>query len=146
MTVQNSYAQYHDQGFEGDIADAEHSTILSREVETAALEFGRAVTHGAADRGVVAGGANLFQGVSLRTNVQPASSASNYAVGATANVMQSGAVRVKVTKAVTPETVPAYSTVDGTFAESGDASHTDVPNARYETSGGIGDLVILRLG
>lgn len=146
MAVQDSYSQYRDTGHEGDIANGEHATILSREVETAALPFARAVTHGTADSGVVAGGANVFQGVSVRTNVQAAANANDYAVGATANIMQSGVVRVAVTETVTPETVPAFATADGTFGASGTAAHTDVPNGRYESSGGAGALVLLRLG
>lgn len=145
MAVQDTYAQYQDAGFEGDVADGQHAVIISREVETAALAFGRAVTHGATDRGIVAGGANVFQGVSVRKQVQKAANTETIPVGDTADVLQEGVIRVKVTVAVTPEDAPGFATADGTFAKSDTAAHTAVPGGRYESSAAIGELALLRL-
>lgn len=145
MAVQTSYQQYMDEGFQGDIADAQHATVISREVEVAPLAFGRAVTKGTADKGVIAGGAGVFQGVSVRKQVQPAENTETYPVGATADVIAEGVIRVAVSEAVTPGDVPAYATADGTFGVSGTAGHTDVPNARYESTAAANGLALLRL-
>lgn len=144
--IQDSYAQYADEGFAGDIADAQPATVISRMAETAAIAFGIAVTHGTGDSEVNAGGAGTFQGVSVRTNVLPAENADSYPVAYPFPVIQEGVIRVEVTEAVTPETVPAYSTADGTFGASGTANHTDVPRGRYESSAAANGIALLRLG
>jgi hypothetical protein len=144
VAVQTTYPTTLTPGVEGMPGTMTTWDADTRTVETAAgIGFGKAVSQGATDKGVVIGGA-AFRGVTYRdiTLVHAAADVDKYLQRELAGVMVRGDVWVKVTGAVTPATPVTFAAATGNFGEAG----TAVPNARYVRSAGAGGLTLLRVG
>lgn len=100
MAVQTTYSDRIGLGYAGQVIDMTLTDIISREVETAAVGFGKAVIRGAADRGVKAGAAGQFVGITVRDVTLPPERNDEYAVGDTAALMTRGAMLVTASAAV----------------------------------------------
>jgi len=133
---------------EGHIANQESLNLISREVEGAAIGFGKAVKQGTADRGVAAAtaAADVFRGITCRD--QSVLDGVDFNVGESAQVMTKGVVWVLAGAPVVAGA--AVYMVVGT-AQAGrftsvSTSNLPIPDAIFETSAGAaGDLVAIRL-
>jgi len=105
----------------------------------AGIPFGRAVSQGAADRGVVLGGTG-FLGVSMRDPTLPPSSGDINLDNMDMGVLVRGDIWVEVSADVAVGDAVAYNTTTGLFG-AGQA----IPNARWMTSADANGLAILRL-
>lgn len=145
--VQTTYANSQATAYNGMVADARLTDILSRECEDATLGFGLAVIKGTADDQVKVGAAGTYVGVTVKdvTLPPPASSANvdKYIAGQTCAVITRGAVWV-----VAPATItagqPAYYTAAGVITNVS-SGNTLIAGATFETSGASTTLVRLAL-
>lgn len=147
MTYQTTYPSDPVVAFVGSVADNAPATILSREVETAAIGFGLPVDQGTADGGIVAtsGSTTAIAGVTVRVQGLDANTPNAIPVGSSASVLTSGAIWVTAGEAVTAGSPVLVTVADGTFKQTVAAGNVAIPNAVYETSGGNGDVVRIRL-
>ena len=92
-TVQSTYATSLTAAYAGALANQSPQRLVSRQIETAAVAFGKALKPGsAADLAVAATGASdTFVGITVRTNDQPGE---EYAVDASALVLLQGDIWV----------------------------------------------------
>lgn len=94
--VQDTFNQYRDNAYEGQVSTIQEADIVSRSVESAAVPFGRAVVNGAGERSCanVSGGtvAANVKGFSVRTMAveNNASDLPEYAVGEVASILRKG--------------------------------------------------------
>lgn len=144
--IQTTYTAKHAVAYDGMIADITPETVVSRTVEGAAIAFGRAVSQGAADYGIVAAQTTptKFVGFAVRDQAQPGSSVDSYAVGATAGVLTEGAIWLKPYEIVAAGDPVYFVTATGAIGKTA-ASSTLVPNARWETSAAANGLAIVRI-
>lgn len=115
------------------------SDVASRTVENAVVAFGLAVGRGAADGSCRLGGTG-FEGITVADKTR---TADQYAVGEVAGVKRKGAIWVTASTAVTPADPVTFTAATGVI---GAGLVTTIDNAKFETSGGIGDLVRVYLG
>ena len=146
-SVQTTYAATHAIALEGMEADTESSgrRNLSRTVESAAVGFGKAVSQGTVDHGIVAfaSATTKFLGVTVRDQAVDPASQNQFRVGDTAPVKTEGAVWVLAGEAITAGD-PVYLTSAGAFMKTA-TSNTLVARARFDTTAASGALVLLRL-
>lgn len=137
--------------FEGMIVDTEPHIIISREVQTAAIGFGKAVKQGTADRQVQAAtaAADVFRGITVRDQSTRlnGSTADQVPVGDTIAVMTHGVVWVRAVEPVIAGAA-AYMQVSGGLGQFSDISTSNLPIVRgiFDSSAAAGELVKLRLG
>ena len=99
--TQDTFNQYRDNAYEGQVANIMEADVLSRKVETAALPFGKAVVSGTGERSCApVGGASTAAdviGFSVRTMAVENNSSDNaeYAIGEVASIIKRGGLFVK---------------------------------------------------
>lgn len=145
--VQTTYAATHAAGYAGMEAETESSgrRNLSRTVETAAIGFGKAVSQGAGDHGIVAfsSTATKFLGITVRDQSVDPKSPEAFRVGDTAAVKIEGAIYV-VAAAPVAAGDPVYLDATGNFTNVS-AGNAAVPRATFRTSAAANALTIVRL-
>lgn len=148
MAVQTTYRTELPAAFEGMIANTEPNVLISREVEGAAIGFGKAVKQGAADMGVAAAtaAADVVRGITVREQSTPGD-ADEFPVGSSALVMTKGVIWVTAFDTVAAG-APVYMRVVGGSGRFTDTSidNLPIPGAIFDSSGGAGELVKIRLG
>lgn len=147
MATQDTYLTSLPKAFEGMIADTEPCVLISRQVEGAAIGFGRAVKQGTADRGVAAASAaaDKYRGITVRD--QSVLDGSDFNVGEDALIMTKGVIWVTAYDTVVAG-APVYVAVTNTSYKFTDTATTNlaIPNAVFEDSGSADELVRIRLG
>lgn len=93
--IQPNYNAVPDRGYEGQLADARFSDLVSRICEPASIGFGKAVIKGTADGQVKLGVAGLFVGLTWRDMSLPAANEDVYKAGNTVAVMVKGTMFAK---------------------------------------------------
>ena len=127
--------------FEGLVADMQTSVRLSRLAE-GAVNPGRVVTQGTADNQAVQGGAGTILGISVADRTLMPDQNGVYADGNTILYLSTPAIIWCVAKvAVAAGDAVAYDQADGGLNLLG----TQIPNAIFDSSAGIGELVKVRL-
>jgi hypothetical protein len=144
--IQSTYTATHAAAFEGMVADLGPSTVVSRTVETAAIGFGKAVSQGTADRGIVAAAsaATKFLGITVRDQAVDPASPDQYRIGDTAGVLTIGAVWAKAYEAVAAGDPVYFVTATGLLGKTSTDS-TLVANARWDSAAAADGLAIIRL-
>ena len=146
MAVQTTYTNVHDVAYEGMEADLESAgrDNVSRTAE-AVVGFGKAVSQGAGDHGIVpfATAITKFLGITVRDQAVDGTSPDAYRVYDTAAVKLKGVIWVKAGEAVAAGD-PVYLTAAGAFMKTA-TSNTLVPNARFEKTAPLNALVPVRL-
>ena len=146
MAVQSTYLATHAAALEGMEADTEASGThnVSRTCE-AAVGFGKAVSQGAGDHGVVpfASAVTKFLGVTVRDQAVDPASPAGFRQYDTAAVKRRGTIWVVVAAPVVAGD-PVYLTAAGAFTNVS-TSNTLVPSARFDTTAAATALAILRL-
>lgn len=146
MALQTTYTNTHAVAYEGMEADLESAGTrnVSRTCEVS-IGFGKAVSQGAGDHGIVpfATAPAKFLGVTVRDQAVDADSVDAYRVYDTAGVKEVGRIWVKTGEAVVAGD-PVYLTSAGAFVKTV-GTNTAVPNARFDTTAASGDLAIVRL-
>lgn len=137
--VQTNYDPDRAIGYAGMIADTRTKDAASRVVTTAVVGFGLAVGRGATDETCQLGGAG-YEGITIADKTQ---FDDEYSVGSVAGVLHNGSIWVTASTAVTPADPVTFTAATGVI---GAGLATTIDNARFETSGAIGDLVRVRLG
>lgn len=136
MAYQTSYRDELAPGLPGRLVNMEVSNTISRIVEdSAGIGFGVPIFQGAADNGVSATG-DVFRGVTV---ADPGRFEDTYTEGQTAGVLTTGVIWVVAGGTVSAGDPALY---DGGWETGADA----LPGAVFDSSGGEGDLVKLRLG
>lgn len=163
--MQTTYTTVPNPSFRGMLADVGPNDVLSKSFKAlagAAAPFGTPMVTVVGDAGqcrLPALAADTFLGVAVHRNIAPGTAGSNAFTGEqgiedtqTVDVLTKGRIWVKVEEAVTPEDDVYYraivnsALVPGNWGTSSDSSKCVLlSNARYLTSGGAGDLVILEI-
>ena len=123
-------------GLPGMIAEGQQvKDVVSKRVTTAAVLFGRAVGRDGVIDGAVKLGGTGFEGIAIidKTRV-----GDEYIVGEMAGILRKGTVWVTASTAVDPGDAVTFTAATGVI---GDGLATTIAGAKFETSGGIGDLV-----
>lgn len=126
-------------GAKGTMVDAD---VISRNVETATIGFGKAVEQGAADYGCknFAGGAPLGITVLDRSAWDD-----GFHVGDSASILTKGDIWVVAAQAVVAGNPVYVRTSNGDFQKDNTNTGVLYPNARWETSGAAGSLQLIRI-
>lgn len=149
MAVQTDYVDLR-AAFEGMIANTEPNILISRTVEDDPVGFGKVVTQGAGDNGVVAAEADndVVRGITVRDmSVDPASPDA-FAVGDSALIMTQGVIWVTAGATVAAGDL-VYMVVGTARAGQFTNASTDnlpIPGAIFDSSGDADDLVKVRIG
>lgn len=98
--AQDTFQQYRDNGYEGQISTIDVADVISRKIETAAVPFGRAAVSGTGKRSAKgASGATAAQiiGFTVRSMAveNNASDLPEYSVGETASILRRGRMYAK---------------------------------------------------
>jgi hypothetical protein len=123
-------------GLPGMIAEGQQvKDVVSKRVTTAAVPFGRVVGRDGVIDGAVKLGGTGFEGIAIidKTRV-----GDEYIVGEMAGILRKGTVWVTASTAVDPGDAVTFTAATGVI---GDGLATTIAGAKFETSGGIGDLV-----
>ncbi|WP_226780336.1 structural cement protein Gp24 [Oceaniglobus trochenteri] len=146
MAVQSTYLDNMPVAFEGMIANTEPNVLISREVQTAAIGFGKAVKQGTADKQVIAASAaaDVVRGITVRDQ---STTDDEFAVADSALVMTKGVIWVTAFDTVVAGAA-VYMRVAGGSGKFTDTSTDNlaIPGAIFETSGAADELVAIRLG
>ena len=142
--VQSSYETRIDNAKEGHIDNMETSVLISRTVETAAgIGFGKPVTQGSNDKGVIATGGSTTSvlGITMRDrSVRTADKISQYE---DAVIMTKGVIWVTAAVAVDAGDPVHVIVASNTFSKTGGVT---LSNARWDTSASANALAKVRLG
>lgn len=144
MAVQTTYNERISRARAGHVESTEFKNVISRNVETAAIGFGKPVVQGVADYGVRNSATNdtTILGIATREYAQDPTSVDAYPVYASAAIMTKGLIWVTVGAAVVAGD-PVHVIVNGgTYGKTGGVA---IPNARFETSAASGALALVRL-
>ena len=146
--VQTTYSATMQPFVEGQIVTMlEDEDVETRICETAAgIAFGRAVSEGANARGAVLGGATRFAGITVKDTtliIQSGQTVDMYQRYSNMAVMVAGDVCVRVVAAVTHGSPATYDSTTGQLNPA--SAGVAIPNSRYITSAGAGQLAQLRL-
>ena len=130
----------------GQIADETDRVIVTRFVEEAGgIAFGRAVCVGVADHGVrLAAAGRVFEGVTVIDRSVPALSVNTNPIHNPAPIMLKGCVAVLAEEPVVAGADAFVDAATGGFTDSA-AGNIAIPGGRFETSGGTGAIVFLRI-
>lgn len=150
MALQTDYRDIQPAAVAGAQATMRRASIISRNVETAAgIPFGRAVSQGAADKGIVltGTGATKIVGISLldRSATGSATTPDAFRQRESARVMEEGDIWVVAAAAVAAQD-PVFVTGAGAFTNV-ETNNIAFPGARWETSTtAAGQLAVVVLG
>jgi hypothetical protein len=144
MSVQAEYLDGILPAVAGMIANMVPATMISRTVEDAAgIAFGKPVAQGVNDKGCKnTVGATAIVGITVRERSVSAE-ADLFAQYEEARIMTKGVIWVEASVAVVAGDIVHVIAATGAFAKTGGVL---IPNARWETSAGIGELAQIRLG
>lgn len=161
MAVQTTYPDTQPVAVAGARATMLPANLISRNVETAAVPFGRAVKQGTADKGcalfgsgdtVVLGIAILDRGASGLTVADgqvTAATENAYGVGESAAILPLGGIgdvwAVCATGCSAGDGVWVRPS-NGAWQDSNANSAVQLTGARWDTSAGAGELAVIRLG
>lgn len=158
MATQNSYSETLSAAVAGAQATMLPASIISRNVETAAVGFGKAVAQGTADKGckafgsgdtAVLGIALLDRSASGRTVTDgqlSGDTADQFGVGESARVLVKGDVWVVCATGCSPGDPVYVRPSNGDFQISNANSAVQIVGARWETTAEAGGLAVVRLG
>lgn len=138
--IQSTYLTNIPVGKVGHVADMTQADLISRTVETVAgIAFGLPVAQGANDKGCIAYAGTGFLGITTRDrSVQVGELYSRYE---SARILKKGPIWVTASVAVVAGD-PVYITAAGAFTNVSSGNFL-IPNARFDTSAGIGGLAII---
>jgi hypothetical protein len=138
--VQTTYLQNIPAGKAGHVADMTQADLISRTVETVAgIAFGLPVAQGANDKGCIAYAGTGFLGITTRD--RSVVTGELYSRYESARILKKGPIWVVASVAVVAGD-PVYITPAGAFTNVATANFL-IPNARFDTSAGIGALAII---
>lgn len=150
MAVQTTYPDNIRAGLPGQKANMEPAVIASRTVETVAgIDFGKAVAQGTNDLGVklFGSGDTAIFGIAVRQRSLDANTPTKYAQYDEAGIMTKGCIYVTSAVAVSAAGLPVYvRPSNGDFQTTNANSAVQIANARWETTPGIGEVGVIRLG
>jgi hypothetical protein len=144
--VQTTYLDNQPEAFEGSIVNTEPNNLISRQVETAAIPYGRAVKQGVGVNGVLAATAqaDIFRGITVRDQSNAGDVADVVPVGESALIMERGVIWVKAGAACNVGTA-AYMLADGRFTSTV-GTNLAIPRAIFDSTQAVANgLVKLRL-
>lgn len=153
-TYQTTYGDRPAAGLPGQIANEELANIISRTVETSGgLNFGQPAARSATASKenscrLMASGAT-FLGIAVlnRAVVANEDDPDNYPQHGQAALMTQGTIYVTAGGTVAPGDDVTWNTSTGRFSTTAaDGTNLAIPDARFETNGGNGDIVIVSLG
>ena len=123
-------------GYAGMIAEGQQvKDVASKRVTTAPVAFGLAVGRDGVIDGAVKLGGTGFEGIAIADKSRVGD---EYIVGEMAGILRKGTVWVTASTAVDPGDAVTFTAATGVI---GDGLATTIDGAKFETSGGIGDLV-----
>lgn len=146
--AQSTYTSEPAIGLPGQIANEEKCNRISRTVENSeGLPFGAAAYQGAGDHGCAATG-SVILGIAILNRAVPAAASTpdKYPQYFQAAIMTQGSIFVTAGAAVAPRDDVYWNTSTKRYTTSSGGSNVAVPGARFETSGGDGDIVEVSLG
>ncbi|MGB1561560.1 MAG: structural cement protein Gp24 [Sinimarinibacterium flocculans] len=145
MATQTTYSSNLAAAVPGAQASEIPATILSRTVETAAgIGFGVAVEQGAADKGCIIFDGGTVLGITVLD--RGATGEDEFAQYESARVMVKGDIWVTCATGCSAGDGVFVRPSNGDFQDSSANSGVQIPNARWETSAGAGELAVIRLG
>lgn len=145
MALQTTYSSTQAAAVAGHQATEIDATILSRTVETAAgIGFGRAVEQGTADKGCILFDGGTVLGIAVLD--RGATGEDEYAQYESARVMVKGDIWVVCATGCSAGDSVFVRPSNGDFQDSNVNSAVQIPNARWDTSAGTGELAVVRLG
>ena len=109
--------------------------VVSKRVTTAPVAFGLAVGRDGVIDGAVKLGGTGFEGIAI---IDKSRVDDEYIVGEMAGILRKGTVWVTASTAVDPSDPVTFTAATGVI---GEGLATTIAGAKFETSGGIGDLV-----
>jgi hypothetical protein len=143
MAVQSTYQENLDAARAGLLAGSDFNADTGICETAAGIGFGLAVGQGAADKGVVLGGAlAIFRGIAVR-DVALGAEVEKYPQYANVGVITRGKVWVLVAADVAPNDPVHYVSATGAFTNTGDIG--PILGARYVTSAVSGGLAQVEL-
>lgn len=152
--AQSTYTNEPAIGLPGAIANEENCNRISKTVETAAgIEFGQPAARSATAannnscRLMVSGA--VFLGIAILNRAVPAATTTpdKYPQYFQAALMTQGQIFVTAGGAVSPGDDVTWNTSTGRYSTTAaDGTNLAIPDARFETSGGNGDIVEVSLG
>jgi hypothetical protein len=151
--AQSTYGTAPAVGLPGQIANEELANIISRAVETAAgINFGMPAARSATNadenscRLMASGAAFLGIAVLNRAVAADADDPDNYAQYSMAALMTQGTIFVTAGATVVPGDDVYWNSSTARYTTSSGGSNIAIPDARFESNGGDGDIVIVSLG
>lgn len=144
MAVQSTYNTTQAAAVAGARATMIGATVISRNVETAAIGFGKPVAQGTAEKGVIAFAGTGFVGITLLDR-SAAGDNDTFRVGDSARIMTKGDVWVNASLAVAAGN-PVYLTTAGAFTNVVGTDNVAIAGARWDTSTTAAGLAVIRLG
>ena len=109
--------------------------VVSKRVTTASVPFGLAVGRDGVIDGAVKLGGVGFEGIAIADKSRVDD---EYIVGEMAGILRKGTVWVTASTAVDPSDPVTFAAATGVI---GEGLGTTISGAKFETSGGVGDLV-----
>ena len=123
-------------GYAGMIAEGQQvKDVASKRVTTASVPFGLAVGRDGVIDGAVKLGGTGFEGIAIADKSRVGD---EYIVGEMAGILRKGTVWVTASTAVDPGDAVTFTAATGVI---GEGLAITIAGAKFETSGGIGDLV-----
>lgn len=145
MALQTNYPSTQPAAVAGLQATMIPATIISRTVETAAgIGFGVAVEQGTADKGCAIFDGGTVLGITVLD--RGATGENEYAENESARVMTKGDVWVVCATGCSAGDAVWVRPSNADFQDSNANSAVQIANARWETSAGVGELAVIRLG
>jgi len=142
-TVQSTYADNIDAGYNGALVNTEPKVLISRAVEdSGGIDFGLAVMQGTNDKGCVVGDGSDFLGVTVRDQSVDPANPDTFEYQANARIITKGVIWVLNSGGVAAGD-PVVLLADGAL---GTGSSPLVDGARWDTTASTGELTQLRLG
>ena len=150
-TYQTTYGDSPAIGLPGQIANEENENRISRTVETSGgINFGQPAARGTTGdhmcRLMVSGGAFLGIAVLNRAVPPDADDPDNYPQYFAASLLTQGSIFVTAGAAVVPGDDVYWDSVTAKYGTTSGGNGVAIPDARFETSGGDGDIVEISLG
>ncbi|WRH62046.1 MAG: hypothetical protein RSE12_16990 [Fuscovulum sp.] len=148
--IQTNYPAEMAAAYEGMIANTEPNNLISRQVEGAAIGFGKVVKQGTASNGVAAAtaAADVVRGITVRDQSVDANSPNLVPVNESALILQRGVIWVTAGESVVAGD-PVYMVVGtaqaGRFGKT-PTNNLAIPRAIFDSAGGVGALVKVRIG
>ena len=133
----------------GQIANTEPVVLISRTVEDETpIAFGKPVMQGTADDGckLFAGASTEVLGITVRERSTRPETPDTFARYESARIMKKGVIWVVASVAVVAGDPVYVIPATAAFAKTNASSAILIPNARWDSSAGIGALAKVRLG